>query len=257
MIKNFLIVLVLFAVVSCSSNDDSPESDTSETISSLTDITNVSNSSATVNANAQGTNVSEKGVVYSTTSNPTIENSESLSQGSGAGNYTLVLTNLSPNTQYFVKAYTTNEGTTVYSGEQSFSTSNNCSGGVFQGDVVLLNQEQVNDFGNQSYCEVTGELRISSSLNQPTIVDLSSLHSITKVQRLTIDNNLNLVSLEGLEGLTEIESQILVAGNDSLENLEGLNNVTKLGNIFIAGNHVLKNLNAFVGVSKLTVGFEL
>jgi heat shock protein HslJ len=111
MLKKFSILILVLFMVSCSSNDDSSEPENNgETASTITEITTISNSSATINATAQGASISAKGVVLSTSSNPTLENSENLNQGAGVGNYTSVITELISNTQYFVRAYSTDAG---------------------------------------------------------------------------------------------------------------------------------------------------
>ena len=99
--------------------------------------TNVTTSSATIGGNVTsdgGTTVTERGVCYSTSSsNPTTFNSKK-SSGSGLGNFTVNLSNLSAGTKYYVRAYAINEvgtsyGSTIsFTTEQSSSTSNTENG---------------------------------------------------------------------------------------------------------------------------------
>ena len=99
--------------------------------------TNVTTSSATIGGNITsdgGTTVTERGVCYSTSSsNPTTSNSKK-SSGSGLGNFTVNLSNLSAGTKYYVRAYAINEigtsyGSTIsFTTEQSSSTSNTENG---------------------------------------------------------------------------------------------------------------------------------
>ena len=99
--------------------------------------TNVTTSSATIGGNVTsdgGTTVTERGVCYSTSSsNPTTSNSKK-SSGSGLGNFTVNLSNLSAGTKYYVRAYAINEvgtsyGSTIsFTTEQSSSTSNTENG---------------------------------------------------------------------------------------------------------------------------------
>ncbi len=65
--------------------------------------------------------VTERGIVYGTTSNPTVSNNKSIS-GSGVGTFTSNLTNLTSATTYFVRAYATNSVGTSYGLEVSFKT---------------------------------------------------------------------------------------------------------------------------------------
>ena len=87
--------------------------------------TNVTTSSATIGGNVTsdgGATVTERGVCYSTSSsNPTTSNSKK-SSGSGLGNFTVNLSNLSAGTKYYVRAYAINEIGTSYGPTISFTT---------------------------------------------------------------------------------------------------------------------------------------
>ncbi|UOQ53049.1 hypothetical protein [Hymenobacter cellulosivorans] len=65
--------------------------------------------------------VTERGVVYSLTANPTLANEPTV-DGAGSGPFTSLLTGLKPNTRYYVRAYATNEVGTSYGEEVSFTT---------------------------------------------------------------------------------------------------------------------------------------
>ena len=85
---------------------------------------NIAYTSATVGGNVTsdgaGT-VSERGVCYSTSANPTTSDNVEKS-GSGVGNYTVDLYGLSDGTTYYVRAYAINEKGTSYGEELSFQT---------------------------------------------------------------------------------------------------------------------------------------
>ena len=86
--------------------------------------TNISFTSATVGGEILddgGATVTERGVVYSTTSNPTTSNSKVVS-GSGKGSFTCSLNDLQEGTTYYVRAYAVNEKGTAYGEERSFTT---------------------------------------------------------------------------------------------------------------------------------------
>ena len=68
-----------------------------------------------------GLEVTERGVCYSTTSNPTYSN-DIVKSGSGLGVYSCELSNLSENTTYYVRAYAKNAEGIGYSREISFTT---------------------------------------------------------------------------------------------------------------------------------------
>ena len=67
--------------------------------------------------------VTARGVVWATYENPTIENNEGItSNGTGTGEYVSYLDGLTPGTEYFVRAYATNEAGTAYGDQEFFVT---------------------------------------------------------------------------------------------------------------------------------------
>ena len=68
-----------------------------------------------------GTIVTERGVVYATTQNPTTSNTK-ITAGKGSGSFTCDLTDLQPNTTYYVRAYAINSVGTAYGEEVGFTT---------------------------------------------------------------------------------------------------------------------------------------
>lgn len=69
-----------------------------------------------------GSTITERGVCWSTTPGPTIEDSKT-DDGSGTGIFISNITGLSPNTTYYIRAYATNSATTSYGNEIFFTTS--------------------------------------------------------------------------------------------------------------------------------------
>jgi len=93
------------------------------TVSTL-NITNITISTATGggNVSSQGeTPVTNRGLCWSTSQNPTITNSHT-SDGSGTGGFTSNITGLNTSTLYFVRAFATNSVGTAYGGQLSFTT---------------------------------------------------------------------------------------------------------------------------------------
>ncbi len=87
--------------------------------------------------------VTARGTVYATTANPTTASSVT-TNGTGAGIFTSSLSGLSPNMQYYYRAYATNSTGTTYGDEYSFWTHANTPGaptvsnpGLFSLDVAL------------------------------------------------------------------------------------------------------------------------
>lgn len=88
-------------------------------ITSITATTAVSGGTITDNG---GNEVTEKGVCWSTEQYPTTDSNHT-SDGTGNGAYISNLTDLLPNTQYYIRAYATNSEGTGYGNELTFTTS--------------------------------------------------------------------------------------------------------------------------------------
>ena len=105
-------------------NSTNPSKDSLATIftENITNITTVSAISGGNITNDGGAAVTSRGICWSLNPNPTILNSKS-SDGNGTGKFTSNLSNLSPNTKYYVKAFATNTYGTSYGNEINFTTS--------------------------------------------------------------------------------------------------------------------------------------
>jgi hypothetical protein len=108
------------------------------TISNITQ--NTASSGGNITSDGGGTIIA-RGVVWSTTQNPTVALSTKTTDGSGIGAFTSNITNLTPNTQYYVRAYATNISGTAYGNEILFNTTPNYTtmyptGTVFCNNVV-------------------------------------------------------------------------------------------------------------------------
>ena len=68
-----------------------------------------------------GAEMTARGICWSTSQTPTIEDNKT-TDGSGVGSFTSNLSNLEPQTTYYVRAYATNEKGTAYGEEVSFTT---------------------------------------------------------------------------------------------------------------------------------------
>jgi uncharacterized protein (TIGR02145 family) len=87
-------------------------------------VSNVTNNTASCGGNVTddgGATVTELGVCWSTSPNPTVSGSHT-TDGTGTGAFSSSLTGLTPNTTYYVRAYATNSEGTAYGPEVSFTT---------------------------------------------------------------------------------------------------------------------------------------
>lgn len=102
-----------------------------KTLVALPTVTTTAATSITSNSAISGGNVTSegggsvtaRGVVWSTTSNPTIDNKLGItSNGSGSGAFSSNITGLTYGTTYYVRAYVTNSVGTSYGSQTSFNT---------------------------------------------------------------------------------------------------------------------------------------
>jgi uncharacterized protein (TIGR02145 family) len=114
--------------------------------------------------------VTARGVVYSTSINPTIVNQATMN-GNGIGVFTSVLTGLTQSTLYYVRAYATNSVGTAYGNERSFSTLAFVCGTspVADGEGNIYNTVHI---GNQ--CWTQSNLNVTKFRNGDDIANLTN-----------------------------------------------------------------------------------
>jgi hypothetical protein len=117
------------------------------TVAATTEATNITGSTATSGGNITddgGSVITARGVCWSTSQNPTIADFKTTDAGT-TGIYTGNITGLAALTTYYVRAYATNAGGTVYGTQISF-TSTLGIGSSYQGGIVYY-IFQLNDPG--------------------------------------------------------------------------------------------------------------
>lgn len=137
-IKNLLsifVIIVSFTFVSCENepvdisvlNQNANETNGENNglpILTTKPITGISLTIATSGGNITSDgdyDIYSRGVVWNTSPNPTKANSKTIN-GIGIGNFVSSMTNLKPNTTYYVRAYATNENGTAYGNQLTFTT---------------------------------------------------------------------------------------------------------------------------------------
>ena len=91
-------------------------------------VSNITTSSATCSGNVTsdgGATVTQRGICWSTSANPTIS-SNHLNSSSGTGSFTINFTGLASGTKYYVRAYATNAAGTAYGNQITFTTTSVC-----------------------------------------------------------------------------------------------------------------------------------
>lgn len=197
------------------------------------------------------------------------------------------LTNLEFNTAFDV--YLRGKCNSQYSpwfGPVAFSTL--CDQGTFNGNVLLNTQEEVDNFTQQCFSAIKGNLTIDSNfeesggitdlsefknlievigrvniVNNPHLTELVGLENLKGVSRLTITYNASLKSLTSLRNLKEFIQLpedgpnvpgIIISSNDSLTSLLGLENIISIPNLGISGRFTdLSGLNNLESVNNLGI----
>lgn len=89
-----------------------------------TNVTNITQTTATTGGNVTSdgnADITSRGVCWNSLENPTVSNSKT-SDGTGTGSFTSSLTQLTPGTNYYVRAYATNSEGTSYGSQISFNS---------------------------------------------------------------------------------------------------------------------------------------
>ena len=163
-------------------------------------VTNIQQSTATAESNVSGSggvNVTARGVVWSTSQNPTLTNNQGkTNDGIGTGSFLSSLTGLNINTTYYVRAYATNAVGTGYGEQLTFTTLQNASPTVTTRTLSYISYNSATSGGNVSSSggvNVTARGVVWSTSQNPTI---------TNNQGITNDGNGTGSFSSSLTGLT-------------------------------------------------------
>ncbi len=122
-IPHLILAIFLMLLISCEDEDEVVINKPTVSILSVTNVTTTSAQSGGNITDDGGGDITSRGIVWSTELNPTAENNDGLTiDGIGSGIFQSTLTNLQPNTTYYLSAYATNESGISYSLQESFTT---------------------------------------------------------------------------------------------------------------------------------------
>ncbi len=128
---------------------------------------------------------------------------------------------------------------------------------VFEGDIVLTNQDEIDDFGSNNYTLVTGNVSIIYDENNPSGPEITSLLPLISIE--TISNDLliqtlnDLENLDGLENIVNIFGNVSLVGSSSLLNINGIStaNFNKL--LFLQSLSALETFPEFNQITSLEI----
>jgi len=127
------------------SNPGNPATLTTLSVGNITTNSATSGGSIT---NDGGSPVTQRGICWATTQNPTTANNTAVS-GTGTGSFTANLTGLAANTTYYVRAYAINTAGTAYGNQLSFTTlSSSGTGNQFNPNLTY---GSITDQDNNTY----------------------------------------------------------------------------------------------------------
>ncbi len=123
---------------------------------------------------------------------------------------------------------------------------------IVTGDVTLLTQADVDDFGLTGVKEISGNLIIGERFGLEAS-DLSSLTPLIGLEEIGGDLRIfstALTNLQGLNDLKRINGDLEIHGNDELQALDHMAGLQQINGIFtFSFNPNIHNLSAFDGLS--------
>ena len=146
------------------------------TVTTTAAVTKITATSATSGGNVTGNGnspITARGVCWSTSENPTIDDNKT-TDGTTTGSFTSNMTELTPNTVYYVRAYATNGAGTGYGEQVSFTTKPLNVPTVTTSNVTNITISSAVSGGNvthDGYRPVTARGVCWSTSQNPTIAD--------------------------------------------------------------------------------------
>lgn len=188
-----------------------------------------------------GSNLTEQGVVVGTSSLPTLSNN--LNKFSLKvdilGNFGTTIVNIPANTTYYLRAYGINTQGVGYGNEISFTS---LKEKVYNGNVTIYTQQELNEFGANNYTTIKGSLYIWGG-----VTDLTPLNSLVIIGNGFEVKNTSLIDFKGLENLeivgVDFIHSVRIENNQSLKNFLGLNKLKiTQGYFYVLNNDALVDL---------------
>ncbi len=187
---------------------------------------------------AQNTDLSSLVAAFEITGQEATVNGQEQQSGITANNYLSAVTYSVIAGNQLVQTYTV----TV---EES-----SCLGKTWAGDYIISSQSDIDALAG--YTAVSGDLIVGGSGNPVTsLVNLEGLECLDTVKNLDVISNPDLLTLDGLDGLTTVEQDVTIQSNGSLTRIDGLSALTTVEDLLVSRNNVLENITGLEGLSSV------
>jgi hypothetical protein len=135
------------------------------------------------------------------------------------------------------------------------------SQGCLPEGITFTTQQQIDNFqADYPGCtEIEGDVMIGSPEGNLNIMNLEGLNGLIKINGfLDINSCLSLGDLSGLDSLTQVAGYVKIQNCTELDNFSGLNSLAYIGGAFeITGNNILTNIQALESLTVIDSSFNL
>ncbi len=158
-------------------------------------------------------------------------------------NNTIDIDRLEADVEYAITIIASDERGNTADIDFNFRTAN----GIYDGDVTLLSQFEVDDFGAQGYKEITGFFTINGVGGSGDVSNLNALNTIEIIGKtFRILRNRDLESLSGLENLREVRGGFEIHQNEKIEEITELISLETIGtSLWIRNNNAITRISGF------------
>jgi len=125
---------------------------------------------------------------------------------------------------------------------------------IYNSDLFLENQAEVDDFGLEGFNLIEGNLVIGSLNSLNDISSLEGLHDVQSVQGNVYIRNTACQNLMGLHNISQLNQfvELIIVNNRYLERVDGLNSIENVYRIYIETNEKLLNLDGLSNLKSAT-----
>lgn len=195
-IKRIIALSLICFISACNTDDDDANgqegSQPGLPVLTTNEVQTVSATNAVSGGNitdSGSSDVVQRGVCWSTAPEPTLNDSFTI-DGEGTGSFTSVLSDLTTDTEYYVRAYAINTTNVAYGNEQSFTAGQNTDTSAFSVVEAFAASAETVDFSTGESIHFTAEFNIATQWNiEIRGTESGAVHLIDGVgSQLTSDN---------------------------------------------------------------------